>query len=144
MKDEKGNIAEEMRVHYCLTDDRKVFAYIEYVEDGLEYKDFDKFTQDIPFTQSDWAAFLQISTRTFQRYKKEDRSFEPIYSERILQIMITYLKGVDVFGDSALFYTWLNTESIALGGKKPISFLSSTFGINMLSDELIRIEHGVL
>ncbi len=143
MKDEKGNIAAEIQVRYGLTDDRKVFAYIEYVEDGLDYKEFDNFTKDSPFTQSDWASFLQISTRTFQRYKKEDRSFEPIYSERILQIMIIYLKGVEVFGNNKLFYTWLNTESIALGGKKPISFLS-TLGINMLSDELIRIEHGVL
>ena len=144
MKDERKNIAEEMRVHYGLTDDRKVFAYIEYVEDGLSYKKFNEFVQESPFTQSDWANFLQISTRTFQRYKKDNRNFEPIYSERILQVMLLYFKGIEVFESKKSYYTWLNTESIALGGKKPISLLSSTFGINMLRDELTRIEHGVL
>jgi len=138
------NIAEEMRVHYGLTDDRKVFTYIEYVEDGLAYSKFDEFAKESPFTQSDWADFLQLSTRTFQRYKKEKRSFEPIYSERILQIMLLYFKGLEVFSNNKNLYIWLNTNSIALGGKKPINLLSSTFGINLLRDELIRIEHGVL
>lgn len=144
MKDEKLNIAEEIQVRYGLTDDRKVFAYIEYIEDGITYNKFDEFTKESPFTQSDWANFLQISTRTFQRYKKEKRSFEPIYSERILQVMLLYIKGIEVFENKKSFYTWLNTDSIALGGKQPISLLSSTFGINMLRDELTRIEHGVL
>ena len=138
------NIAEEMRIHYGLTDDRKVLAYIEYAEDGIAFNTFNEFSEESPFTQTDWADFLQLSTRTFQRYKKEKRSFEPIYSERILQIMLLYFKGIEVFSNKKNFYIWLNTESIALGGKKPISLLSSTFGINLLRDELIRIEHGVL
>ena len=39
---------------------------------------------------------------------------------------------------------WLDAENIALGGVKPKSLLDSTFGIEIVKDELTRIEHGIL
>ncbi|MCH8317933.1 MAG: DUF2384 domain-containing protein [Bacteroidetes bacterium] len=52
--------------------------------------------------------------------------------------------GLDVFVDSQKFNTWLESQNIALGGIKPKDLLDNTFGINMIKDELSRIEHGVL
>ena len=49
-----------------------------------------------------------------------------------------------VFGNIENFSQWLNSKNIALGGVKPISLLDNTFGIMLLKDQLIRIEHGVL
>jgi len=53
-------------------------------------------------------------------------------------------KGAEVFGNEPKFDLWLNTENLALGNIKPKSLFDSTFGINLLIDELTRIEHGVL
>lgn len=61
-----------------------------------------------------------------------------------LEIALLYLKGLDVFVDSQKFNTWLESQNIALGGIKPKDLLDNTFGINMIKDELSRIEHGVL
>ena len=55
-----------------------------------------------------------------------------------------YKKGAEVFGNEPKFDLWLNTENLALGNIKPKSLFDSTFGINLLIDELTRIEHGVL
>ncbi|MDN5292625.1 MAG: hypothetical protein PWQ06_2864, partial [Anaerophaga sp.] len=49
-----------------------------------------------------------------------------------------------VFGSTSNFLTWINSKSIPLGGVKPIDLLDNSFGINMVKDELIKIEHGVL
>jgi uncharacterized protein (DUF2384 family) len=58
--------------------------------------------------------------------------------------MLLFNKGVSVFGSTSNFLTWINSKSIPLGGVKPIDLLDNSFGINMVKDELIKIEHGVL
>jgi len=55
-----------------------------------------------------------------------------------------YNLGTGIFGDKQRFDSWLESDNIALGGNKPKTYLDSTFGIGLLKDELIRIEHGVL
>jgi putative toxin-antitoxin system antitoxin component (TIGR02293 family) len=79
-----------------------------------------------------------------QRYKKEQKPFDPIYSERILEIMMLYKLGVDVFGDEDKFHSWLDSSNIALGGVLPRSLMDNAFGIKLVKDELNRIEHGIL
>jgi uncharacterized protein (DUF2384 family) len=59
-------------------------------------------------------------------------------------IILLFKKGTDVFGNNSDFIAWLNAKNISLGGIKPISLLDNTFGINMVKEELIRIEHGIL
>ena len=49
-----------------------------------------------------------------------------------------------MFEDKANFDSWLDTKSIGLGGIKPKDLFDTTFGINLVCDELTRIEHGVL
>ncbi len=52
--------------------------------------------------------------------------------------------GIEVFGKQDNFNVWLNTKNIALGGIKPKELLDSSFGIQILKDELTRIEQGIL
>ena len=52
--------------------------------------------------------------------------------------------GIEVFDDQDKFNVWLLTKNVALGGIKPKDLLDSSFGIQLLKDELTRIEHGVL
>jgi uncharacterized protein (DUF2384 family) len=47
------------------------------------------------------------------------------------------------FGSEENFHTWMETKSIPLGGVKPKGLLDTTYGINLITDELGRIEHGI-
>ena len=78
------------------------------------------------------------------RYQKESKTFDALQSERILQIEILYSKGEEVFSNRGHFTKWLETKNLALGDILPLDLLKTSFGINLLMDELIRIEHGVL
>lgn len=129
---------------YRLIDDKDVFMLISTVREGIKYSLFQKIADMIPFSLSEWSHFLHLSERTFQRYKKEKRTFDPLHSEKILEITLIYNKGIEVFGDKANFDAWLEAKNVALGGLKPKELLDSTFGIGLLRDELTRIEHGVL
>jgi uncharacterized protein (DUF2384 family) len=52
-------------------------------------------------------------------------------------------KGEEVFGEDPL-RVWLKETNKALGGKTPLSLLASDFGIDMVLDELHKIEHGII
>ena len=117
---------------------------IQLVREGLNYPLFEQFSSEAPFSSAEWAGYLHLSERTIQRYKKEQSSFEPAQTERILEIILLFNQGEKVFGQKEKFSTWLNAKSVALGNIKPKELLDSSFGINLLRDELIKIEHGVL
>lgn len=125
-------------------DDRNIMTLIGAVRNGLQYAFFKNLVKTSPFTIQEWSNYLHLSERTIQRYKKEKKTFNPLHSQKILEIALLYLKGLDVFVDSQKFNTWLESQNIALGGIKPKDLLDNTFGINMIKDELSRIEHGVL
>ena len=114
------------------------------VKKGVKYSQFKKLAEEIPFTAGDWSAVLNLTERTMQRYKNEQKTFDPIYSDKILQIAILYSLGNEVFGDKANFDTWLETKNVGLGGVKPKELLDNTFGLGLVKDELNRIENGVL
>ena len=125
-------------------DDVGIFSLIDIAQKGISFKIFDGLSKKFPFSMQDWADFLHISGKTLSRYHKEDKSFDVLQSEKILQIEMLYKRGEDVFGSSENFLIWLQSENIALGKTKPQDLLGSVFGISLLMDELTRIEHGVL
>jgi putative toxin-antitoxin system antitoxin component (TIGR02293 family) len=117
---------------------------LNILRDGVDPGYFYTLSNRINLSLDDWSSFLHLSERTLQRYKKENKHFDTIYSEKIVQIDLLYKRGADVFGSIYNFDTWMETLSVPLGGIKPKTLLDTTYGINMIADELGRIEHGVL
>lgn len=131
-------------ITYSSVDDRDILQLISTIRQGIKYALFISLAEKSPFSLNEWSAFLHISERTMQRYKKEKKSFDPIYSEKILEVTLLYKFGSEVFGSNEKFNTWLETKNIMLGGAKPKDLLDNTFGISLVKDELTRIEYGVL
>ncbi|TXK51862.1 DUF2384 domain-containing protein [Pontibacter qinzhouensis] len=134
----------DSNLSYDLTDDRNLLALVRAARQGIKYEAFKSIADKSPFSTDEWSGFLHLSERTFQRYKKEKRTFDPIHSEKIIEVILVYNKGIEVFGDQDKFNIWLETQSVALAGLRPKELLDTTFGISLLKDELTRIEHGVL
>jgi putative toxin-antitoxin system antitoxin component (TIGR02293 family) len=128
---------------YKFLDDDEV-NLTSMVREGISFPYLTKLSNHIHFNIDDWASYLHLSERTIQRYKKENKTFDPIYSEKIVMIELLYKKGIEVFDDESKFYAWMDYKSIPLGGVKPKELLDTSFGINMIRDELGRIEHGIL
>ena len=132
------------QIRYDFLDDRNIFFLIQKVREGIRYSTFTEMVDNIRFSISEWSKILHLSERTFQRYRVEKKKFTPIHSEKIVQIILLYDRGTEVFGDSDKFNNWLNTKNVALGGTVPKNLLDNTFGIRMIFDELDKIEHGTL
>jgi putative toxin-antitoxin system antitoxin component (TIGR02293 family) len=113
------------------------------IRKGLPYSMFELIAEQSPFTVNDWVQLLDLSLKSMQRYKADDRDFKPIHSEKILEIAEVTRFGLEVFGDMDKFKLWLNTPSFALGKMKPIDLLGDSFGKEMVMTELNRIEYGI-
>jgi putative toxin-antitoxin system antitoxin component (TIGR02293 family) len=107
------------------------------------YADFKKIAENMPFTHAEWSSILHVSERTLQRYAKNNSSFAPINAERAVQISNLINRGIEVFGDSEKFYHWLKRAPYMLEGIISIQSLTSQEGINMVLNQLGRIEHGL-
>jgi putative toxin-antitoxin system antitoxin component (TIGR02293 family) len=129
--------------NYPLLDDDDSDGMVNMLREGVAFPYFTRISNRINFTLEDWSSFLHLSERTIQRYKKEKKAFDTIYSEKIVQIDLLYKKGAEVFGSEENFHAWMETKSIPLGGVKPKELLDTTYGINLVADELGRIEHGI-
>ena len=89
------------------------------------------------------AKLLPVTDRTIQRYTRRQR-FNRVVSEQILQIAEVAARGAKVFGNKDKFVSWLKAPSPALGNRSASSLLNSRFGIEIVLDELGRIEHGII
>lgn len=141
---EKGNVLEEAAISYRLSDDNSIYRLIDAVRKGIPYTIFHKIMEGSPFNLLEWSQYLHLSDRTIQRIKKEQKSFDPGSSERIVEIVRLYRYGTEIFGQKEKFDRWLETENLALGAMIPKTLLDTSFGIGLLKDELTRVEHGIL
>ena len=96
------------------------------------------------FNKEFFAGILNLSTKTLDRYRKAEKRLNPSSSELILTLISLYKKGEDLFGSMDEFQKWIGEPSIGLGNKIPKTMLGIPAGIDLIHDELIRIEYGDL
>ncbi len=114
------------------------------IREGVTYSLFSLIQHSTPFTEENWADFLDISTKSLHRYKQTSKSFKPIQSEKIIEMAEVTNVGVDVFGDMDKFKLWLETPNFSLGSLKPIELLKDSYGKELVISELTRINYGIL
>jgi len=110
---------------------------------GYSYSNFQRISRKLPITLKEWSLILHLSERTLQRYAQNNTSFDGIYSDRIIQINELFELGLNAFSSSNEFYDWLKKDKIILGYSLNFSSLYSSQGIQLLIDEVGRIQMGV-
>ena len=117
---------------------------INTIRQGLPYDLFLKIKDITPFTEDDWAEYLNVSKKTLQRNSAiENYLFKPIHTEKIIELAEVTNFGLEVFDTLEQFYLWLNTPSFALGNLKPAELLKDSYGKELVMDELNRIDQGI-
>jgi putative toxin-antitoxin system antitoxin component (TIGR02293 family) len=117
---------------------------ISAIRRGIPYSLFDLIRHSTPFTDMDWANFLDISTKSLHRYKESSKQFKPNQSEKIIEMAEVTSVGIDVFGDMTKFKLWLDTPNFSLGNLKPMELLKDSYGKELVISELTRINYGIL
>ena len=87
---------------------------------------------------------LNKTIKTFQSYREQHTALDPATSEKLLKLFHLYDKGLPLFGSSENFNRWMSLPAFGLGGQIPESMLDTITGIQLVEEELTRIEYGDL
>jgi putative toxin-antitoxin system antitoxin component (TIGR02293 family) len=148
------SVVNEAMVSFAHQIDFEVSNYKEFLQDkmliikairkGIPYTLFKKLREISAFSEQEWADFLNISTKSLQRYKAEPGFvFKPIHSEKIIELAEVTHHGNEVFDTPAQFGDWLKTPSMALNDMTPFELLRDSYGKDLVMEELTKIDQGI-
>ncbi|GAA0876300.1 hypothetical protein GCM10009118_27100 [Wandonia haliotis] len=112
---------------------------IDRIRNGVKKTDWKYLISYLGATEKEFANILPASISSMQKksvYGKET-------SERIYELARLFGLGYEVFDTKEDFKNWLMTPSRALGSKKPFDLLDSSFGFEMVENEIVRIQYNV-
>lgn len=114
-------------------------------EKGLPKRAVSRLVKLLSINPGEIAPLLLVSRKTVERYKGDlEAHLSCSVSERVLRIAIVAERCSEVFGDAKRCNEWLKSENAALGGRTPLGLMRSDFGIDMVLNELGRIEYGII
>lgn len=88
------------------------------------------------------AGVFEVTPKTLSSYGVSSKNIPIHIIELSLKLNELYKKGSQIFGSTDNFNAWMKKDSYGLGGLKPIEFLNTVTGIEVIFDELISIEFG--
>lgn len=115
--------------------------FIRMSREGIPMSTLAKIQAITTLSTKEISQILPVSERQLTRYKS-DHVLRKDISSHLIQLVELFERGFEVFGKDK-FPLWIRSEIRALGNQRPIDILDTPIGIQMVSDILGRIEHGV-
>lgn len=143
MSEIEKNLVREVAVKYEINNENQ-FSLVSKAQLGLPATAFFDLLQITKFTNEELSGLLDVSFKTIQRYEKENKPLSAQNSEQLLKIITLYQKAEEVFGSLDSFNQWLRKPAPGLGGQKPFSYMHTSGGIDLVYEEIVRIEFGAL
>jgi putative toxin-antitoxin system antitoxin component (TIGR02293 family) len=84
----------------------------------------------------------EMTPKTLSSYRQKGKILPTRSLEVSIKLQDLYTKGTELFGDKINFNDWLEKESYGLGQRRPINLLNTGSGIDLVYEELLRIEFG--
>ena len=116
--------------------------FIQRIRIGVPRKKVMQVQAQLGITQQQMAGLLHISGRTLQRHADTELLDAPT-SEKVLMLAELQRLGVEVLGSEKEFTGWLQEEVPSLNGRKPVSYLDTYSGIDIVRQVLYRIAYGI-
>ena len=114
---------------------------MQLIEQGVPKATIRYLADSLGIDPKELIQYLPVTPRNLQRYQDSDRLSDTV-SDHIVALAELFEHGEDALG-KAYFRDWLHGEILSLGNRKPIEFLKTHKGIDIIDRELGRIEHGI-
>ena len=111
---------------------------------GLKAKAALDFISLSGFTQDEFQETFKTTVKTIQNHVTRELTLDASLSEKLLKSFALFDKGVTIFGSAKSFHQWLGSPAYGLGNQLPFDLMDTITGINLIEEELIRIEYGDL
>jgi putative toxin-antitoxin system antitoxin component (TIGR02293 family) len=114
-------------------------AYL--AENGIPKAVIQHLADSVGMDVKELTSLLPVTARNLLRYNDADL-LSNVVSDHLIALADLFSTGTTVLGRD-YFIDWLHREILALGSRKPIYFLKTHAGIDLVRTELGRIEHGI-
>lgn len=118
------------------------FDLINISRTGIKKSTLKSLASHLGITMETMSNLLHSSHRNIQR-KDEDELLDTLKTEKVLELATFTQRGIEVIGNQESFAEWVHSPLISIGNKTPLDFLDTSFGIQMLTKILGRLEQGV-
>lgn len=113
------------------------------IGEGLPVQAVEALKQGIAIPDRQLAQLLGVSEKTLSRARAAKGKLEPVASDRLVRVARVVALAIDVLEDEAAAVHWLKRPQIGLGGRIPLTMLTTDPGRDQVEKLLLRIEHGV-
>lgn len=118
------------------------FDLINLTREGIKKSTLKSLAAHLGISMETMSRLLHTSHRNIQR-KDEEELLDTLKTEKVLEMAAFAQRGIEVIGNKASFIDWLHSPLVALGNKMPIDYIDTSFGIQMVTKILGRLEQGV-
>lgn len=134
------NILKEPTAAYTPTGSR--IDLVTLSRQGIKKQALLNLADILNLSIKEMATLLPVTERTLQRRDTDSLLSAPVSEQVILLAELTD-KGATVFGDVVSFREWLQEPNTALGGRHPLALLDTAIGIQLITDQLGKLQYGV-
>jgi putative toxin-antitoxin system antitoxin component (TIGR02293 family) len=115
---------------------------IDKLELGISVKAIERIATYLDISVNQLMTYLRISRSTWHRRKKVGK-LDFNLSDKVLQLSKLLEYAESVFGNMEKVRLWFKVPSIVFENRRPVELIGSLSGLNLINEDLIRIEHGV-
>jgi len=121
-----------------------IISLLNHSKIGLHAKAAMDFLSLSGFSQNEFQKTFKTTIKTIQNHVTRQLSLDAALNEKLLKSFALFDKGSGLFGSAKNFHQWLNTPAYDLGNQLPFYLMDTITGIQLIEEELIRIEFGDL
>jgi putative toxin-antitoxin system antitoxin component (TIGR02293 family) len=118
------------------------FNLIAITREGIKKSSLKSLAGYLGISMETMSGLLHSSYRNLQR-KDDDELLDTLKTEKALELAAFVRRGIEVIGNESAFIEWVHSPLMAFGHKPPVEFLDTSFGIQMATRLLGRLEQGV-
>jgi putative toxin-antitoxin system antitoxin component (TIGR02293 family) len=138
---ETGHSTIFSRYEKSITD---LFTIVVEAKKGVNARAFFDMVSLSGIDRNKMADVMNVSLKTLLRYQEQNKKLNATKSERVLKLIALYKKGEELFGDAGEFRKWMDQSAYGLGNMVPFELIHTSGGIDLIMEELKRIEFGDL
>lgn len=115
----------------------------EQLEKGVSEMQVKTFLEQFHLSQKQLAELLAVSDKTLYGQRKTGQ-LDPPLSDRFFLIQSVFAQGVEALMSAAVFRKWLLTPHRSFNGQTPFTLMTTISGAEVVKNELVRTQYGVL
>jgi len=112
------------------------------VDRGVHIKNFDMLLEKSGLQKQVLAGLLGLDPRTIDNYRKQNKKFGALEGELLLKLDNLFEYAGSIFQSMDDFRQYLEAPAYAFDQRKPIDFLNTCSGVELVMQALQRIAHG--